>query len=93
MQMHALVQKGVRLQMANRTEAAAECYEQALAINPSSFDALQMLGVLRFRSGDCEAGIVLLRQALTLHPNHAPTLNNLGNALRAAGRLPQALLA
>src|SRR5262249_15382053 len=70
---------------------AEYCYQEALQREPDHFDALQLLGVLRFRSGDLASGIELLQRALRLQPNHAPALNNLGNALRAAGRLTEAL--
>jgi protein O-GlcNAc transferase len=89
----ALVTEGLSLQRANRASDAAERYGRALALDPNCFDALQLLGVLRFRGGDCRAGIELFTHALTLHPEHAPTLNNLGNALREAGRLEEAIAA
>jgi len=91
--LQALVREGLTLQRANRVADASERYERALTLEPCCFDALQLLGVLRFRGGDPEAGISLLARALTLQPDHAPTLNNLGNALRAAGRLEEAVAA
>lgn len=87
----SLVQQGLRLQQSSRFNEAARCYRQALEIDPASFDALQLLGVLRFRTGDFDTGIGLLERALRLCPEHGPTWNNLGNALRAAGRLREAL--
>src|SRR5215831_462486 len=89
----ALVQEGLRLQQSGHCAEAATCYRRALELNPVSFDALQLLGVLRFRSGEVTAGIALIERALQLQPDHAPALNNFGNALRAAGRLPEALSA
>ena len=92
LRLHDLIQEGLHLQRTNRLPEAAQRYERALQIDPRSFDALQLLGTLRFRAGDGQAGIRLLERALALQPDHAPTINNLGNALRAAGRLPEALL-
>ena len=89
----SLVQEGLRHQRAERVTEAASCYERALELDPGNFDALQFLGVVRFRSGDPHAGITLLERALALHPNHASALNNLGNALRAAGRMAAAVAA
>lgn len=89
----SLVQEGLRHQRAERTAEAASCYERALELDPENFDALQFLGVARFRGGDPQAGIALLERALALHPNHASALNNLGNALRAAGRMAEAVAA
>lgn len=88
---HSLVREGLRHHEANRTTQAAECYRRALELEPGNFDALHFLGVVRFRGGDCDAGIALLEKALAQHPNHASALNNLGNALRAAGRLAEAV--
>lgn len=90
---YPLVQEGLRHQRAERPADAASCYERALELDPKNFDALQFLGVVRFRNGDCASGIALIERALTLHPNHPSALNNLGNALRAAGRLGEALAA
>ena len=87
----SLVQEGLHHQRAERAAEAASCYERALALDPENFDALQLLGVIRFRNGDPHAGIALLERALTLHPKHASTLNNLGNALRAVGRIGEAV--
>lgn len=89
----SLVQEGLRHQRAERAAEAASCYERALALDPENFDALQFLGVVRFRGGDPQAGITLLERALALHPNHASSLNNLGNALRAVGRMAEAVAA
>lgn len=90
---YPLVQEGLRHQRADRAADAASCYERALELDPKNFDALQFLGVVRFRNGDCTSGIALIEQALALHPNHPSALNNLGNALRAAGRLSEAVAA
>ena len=90
---YPLVQEGLRHQRADRVTDAASCYERALELDPKNFDALQFLGVVRFRNGDCASGIALIEQALALHPSHPSALNNLGNALRAAGRLGEAVAA
>ena len=90
---YPLVQEGLRHQRADRATDAASCYERALELDPKNFDALQFLGVVRFRNGDCASGIALIEQALALHPSHPSALNNLGNALRAAGRLGEAVAA
>lgn len=89
----SLVQEGLRHQKANRPEAAAGCYEEALTLQPKNFDALHFLGVVRFRTGDFASGIALIERALSLHPNHPSAWNNLGNALRGAGRLADAVAA
>lgn len=92
-QLKSLVAEGLRYQQHGSTQDAANCYKRALRLDPKWFDALQLLGVLRFRGGELEEGIKLLRRALAIEPNHAPTLNNFGNALRADGRFHEAIAA
>jgi protein O-GlcNAc transferase len=89
--LRALLQQGIEFQNRNQLSDARRSYERALQVDPNSFDALQLLGVVRFRSGDFPGGIALLQRALDQHPAHAPTLNNLGNALRGAGDLHAAI--
>lgn len=91
--LRAFVDQGLRCQQYGYVADAADAYCRALELDPKWFDALQLLGVLRFRSGELEAGIELMQRALMHEPNHAPTLNNLGNALRAAGRWHEAIAA
>ncbi len=79
------------LQRAGRLGEAALEYEHVLAAEPRNFDALQLLGLVRLRSGDPTAGLALLGEALIQHPGHVATLNNAGNALRALGDLPRAI--
>jgi predicted O-linked N-acetylglucosamine transferase (SPINDLY family) len=88
-----LVQRGLALHKAGHTEGAAALYEQALTIDPTSFDALQFLALIRFRSGQVDVGIRLFERALAIAPRHASTLNNYGNALLAAGRWANAVVA
>ena len=92
-QLRTLVAEGLRYQQYGSLQDAADCYERALRLDSKWFDALQLLGVLRFRGGAVEVGIKLMRRALAIEPNHAPTLNNFGNALRAAGRWHEAIAA
>jgi predicted O-linked N-acetylglucosamine transferase (SPINDLY family) len=87
------VQEGLLLQRAGRHVDAVRVFEQVLDCDPDNFDALQLLGLARFRSGDPAAGIVLLERALAIHAGHGPTLNNLGNALLAIGDFRGALAA
>jgi len=88
-----LLRGGLALQRAGRADEAAERYLRVLDSQPRNFDALQLLGVLRFRDGRVIEGLKLLERAIELQPSHGPTLNNLGNALRAAGRIDDALRA
>jgi protein O-GlcNAc transferase len=89
----ALIQEGITAQRAGRLTEAAQCYERLLRSDPAHFDALQLLGVLRFRQGHLSQGLDLLERALRLQPTHGPTLNNYGNVLRQLGRHHDALAA
>jgi predicted O-linked N-acetylglucosamine transferase (SPINDLY family) len=86
-----LLKSAFALQQQGLKTEAEVLYRRVLALDPNCFDALQLLGLLRFRDGDLESGIALLEHARQLHPNHPAMLNNLGNALRAAGRFDEAL--
>jgi len=88
-----LIQEGIAAQRAGRLTEAAQRYEAVLRAQPAHFDALQLLGVLRFREGQSSAGCELLERALRITPQHGPTLNNYGNVLRALGRHHEALVA
>jgi len=57
-----LVSAGIELQRRQRTAEAEACYRQALGLDPECFDALQLLGVIRFRAGDLLTGITLLER-------------------------------
>ena len=53
-------------QQGGRFADAAAAYESALALQPANFDALHMLGVVRYQQGDFEAARDLLDRALTI---------------------------
>ncbi len=53
-------------QQAGRFAAAAAAYEAALALRPANFDALHMLGVVRYQQGEFEAARDLLDRALAI---------------------------
>jgi predicted O-linked N-acetylglucosamine transferase (SPINDLY family) len=91
LELREMVSRALELQRAGRLKEAVEQLERAIGLEPEWFDALQLLGVLRFRLGDVQAGIELMQKACRQNPNHAPTLNNLGNALQAANRLDEAI--
>lgn len=80
------VQQGLQKHRAGDTDGAAELYERALAVEPTAFDPLQLLALIRFRGGRLAEGLALFERALAIAPRHASTLNNYGNALLAAGR-------
>lgn len=76
--------------------AARSIYQAVLAQTPQHFDALHLLGVLSLQTGDAQQAATLIAQALASappQPQHADANVNLGTALKALGRLDDALAA
>lgn len=86
-----LIETGLEAQRSGDQSLAAKCYERVLAVAPASFDALQLLGLLKIQTGQLAPGIALLEQAVALEPREMCALNNLANALREVGRMREAV--
>lgn len=86
-----LIESGLQAQRSGDHARAAECYERVLTFAPHSFDALQLLGLLKVQTGLRAAGIELLERAVAVDSGQICVLNNLGNALLEAGRLREAV--
>ena len=78
---------------AGNLPAAAALYEQVLAGDGSNVRALHLLGLVRYQQGDYVGSAGLIGRALALWPDFAEGYNDLGTALRSAGRLDEARLA
>ena len=85
-----LVAAGLEHHRAGRLEQAEAMYRQALQQQPDQPDALGLLGVIALQAGRPDAAVELLRRAAQIAPNFA-VFNNLGEALRHAGRLKEAI--
>jgi Flp pilus assembly protein TadD len=70
---------------AGRLSEAASVYREAIALNPSNADALNLLAVLRRAEGDGAAAIDLGERAAAAAPGRADIRYNLGNARSALG--------
>ena len=66
--------------------SAYERLQAIVAEHPDCVEALRLLGGLRLGFGDAEGAEALLRRALALDPNWAPTLATLGELLPRAFR-------
>jgi tetratricopeptide (TPR) repeat protein len=75
---------------AGRLERAEALYRKFLRNAPGNPDALHLLGVLAIARGNPDQAIQLIGKALAVVPNFAEGHSNLGNALRAVGRLADA---
>jgi Flp pilus assembly protein TadD len=67
-------------------------YREVLAQSPQDVDALYLLGLIDCQRERYEAAIAHMQQALQLKPDFAEGYNNLAHALRAVGRLQEALV-
>lgn len=85
------MQEGLRHYEAGRLAQAAAAFERVLAVDPSSHDALRLLGAIALRSGQADTAVDLFRRAIAVDPGNPVHASNLGNALAAVGRHDDAL--
>lgn len=87
--LEALMTSALAAQQAGRLEDAARDYQAALAREPDLFDALHMLGVVRYEQGDLAGARRLIARAIGLRPDIEAARRNLrlvDNALRRGRR-------
>ncbi len=77
---------------AGRLADAKALYTRILDKQPKHPDALHFMGLLACQIGQSEAGIALMRESIAAHASPI-YFNNLGNALREAQKLDDAVLA
>lgn len=70
---------------------AEQLYSAVLAVRPSHFDALQMLGVIKLGQGELASALRLISEALQQRPNSPQALLNHGLVLEAMQRHDEAL--
>lgn len=80
----------IRLHKDGHFDEAKRLYELILEAFPEQPDALHFLGVLNHHHGRSEAGIDLVKRAITQTSDHADMYNNLGNIYSDIGRLNDA---
>lgn len=74
----ALLDEGLRLHQAEKFEAAAALYHQALEACPEHPDALHYLGLLTAQQGQIGAAVELLQRALRGNPRSSVCQRDLG---------------
>ena len=84
----AILAQALAAQQAGRFGDAAVGYEAALAAEPEHFDALHMLGVVRYQQGEFDAALPLLQRALEIAPSHAAARFNCALVQSALDRRP-----
>lgn len=86
-----LVGRGNAFQAQGRSQDAAACYRQAIAINPDAAELHSNLGNLLDSLGERDEAVASYRKALALKPDVAAVHSNLGLTLQAQGRFDEAL--
>ena len=81
-----LLGRAVNAHRAGRLDVAYPLYRSFLEQNPSHPLGLQFFGLLHSQRGDYAEAIAYMRESLRLFPEQAEVANNLGNALKRAGR-------
>jgi len=74
----------------NKLEQAQALYRQILGEDPNHADALHLLGVIAYQTGNDQAGIELITKAIARNRLDPFYHNNLGNIFRKLGKLPAA---
>ena len=87
------VRAGFAHHRAGRLERAEALYRSVLQKDPDDANALHLLGVIAYQQDDAGAALRLIERALPRLPELADLHLNYGNALRAVGRLPEAVAA
>ncbi|HEX4883658.1 MAG TPA: glycoside hydrolase family 99-like domain-containing protein [Casimicrobiaceae bacterium] len=86
----AVLHDALAAQQAGRLADAIAGYERALAMAPSQFDALHMLGVARFQRGEFEQALALIERALEQRPGDPGATFNHRLVVTALARRPAA---
>jgi len=86
-----LFDQAISLHQGGDLAEAERLYSQVLAVEPASFAARHMLGVIRFQQGQHPQAIELISGALKLNPQVAEAWVNLGHVQTAAGRPEEAV--
>ena len=83
----------LRHHQAGRLGEAEQLYREILRSEPRHADSLQFLGVIAHQVGRNDDAVALIEQAIALNDRVPPYHNNLGNALKAVGKLEAAAVA
>lgn len=87
----AMLQAALALQQQGNFKEARRKYESIIARDPRSFNALQLCGVVAIQQEAYRDAVKLIRRALALRGNDAPTLTNLGIAYQKLGQAAEAV--
>jgi tetratricopeptide (TPR) repeat protein len=85
-----LFSQGIAHHQQGKLSEAQALYRQVLKLIPRQAEALHMLGITEFQSKNYAQAVELISRAKSVKPDNDLIHFNLGNALRAMGRLPEA---
>jgi predicted TPR repeat methyltransferase len=83
--------RAIELHQRGQLAEAESLYRQILAVLPTHFDSLHLLGVIKGQQDEFGAAVQFFEQAVRVNPGSASAFNNFGHALHALGRRAQAL--
>jgi len=86
-----LIQRGFALHQEGKLEEAQAIYGEILKLEPTHFDALQLLGLLLAQTKQFIKAVDFFDRALAINPEHADCYSNRGVALKQLKQLDQAL--
>ncbi len=92
MQSHLKFQQALALHQQGQLGEAKALYESVLKKQSRHFDALHMLGVLAYQSGNLDRAAILISKAIAIDPGAPTAHNNYGNVLQDQRRLDAALV-
>ena len=85
------IETAVQHQTAGRFSEAEAIYGKILAADSNNFDALHLLGVLRYQRGDHGGAVDLISRAIAVDASDPPAHFNLGNVYGALNRIEEAI--
>ncbi|MDA8336617.1 MAG: tetratricopeptide repeat protein [Peptococcaceae bacterium] len=88
-----LYRKGLKLYYQRDYQPALDLFNQALVLDPQSYQALNAKGATYAFLGRYDEGIRMIQQAITMKPDFEYAHFNLGLAYELAGRWDQAIAA
>jgi predicted O-linked N-acetylglucosamine transferase (SPINDLY family) len=89
--LQGLLGQAVALHQAGRLAEARAVYQKILMAQPGHHDALHLLGVVCFQTGDNSQAVTLIGRAIAGFPGNPAPYQNIALALKALGRNDEAL--
>lgn len=87
----SLLRRAFALHQQGQAREAEQLYAKVLKADRRQFDALHLLGLLKYQQGDNAEGLRLIGAALKIKPDYADALLNYGSVLSALQRHEEAL--